>query len=76
MEEDRAQVDVGAAVEAELSADQHDQPRQPKKRFVGRKNAAAQTVLRADGVESVGSSGAIQGGPENLTYLVFRAKTC
>lgn len=67
MEEDRAQVDVGAAVEAELLADQHDQPRQPKKRFVGRKNAAAQTVSRADGVESVESSGAIQGVHGNTT---------
>ncbi len=62
MEEDRAQVDVGGAVEAELSVDRHEQSRQPKKRFVGRKTAAARTGSHGDGVES---NGAIQGVPEN-----------
>ena len=65
MEEDRAKVDVGAAVEAELSADRQEQPRVPKKRFIGRKTAAAQEGLQADGVESVENNGAIQGMPEN-----------
>jgi len=63
MEEDRAQVDVGGAVEAELPIDQHEQSRQPKKRFVGRKTAAARTGSHANEVES---NGAIQGVPEKI----------
>ncbi|KAI9873145.1 MAG: Diphthamide biosynthesis protein 1 [Pleopsidium flavum] len=60
MEEDRAQVDVGATVEAELSADQHEPPRLPKKRFIGRKAAAARAGTQAGVNESVEDSGAIQ----------------
>ena len=61
MEEDRAQVDFGAAVEAELAADRYEQSRQPKKRFVGRKAAAARTGSQADGIKAVENNGAIQG---------------
>ncbi len=61
MEEDRAQVDIGVAVEAELAAARHEQPRLPKKRFVGRKEAAARVEKLANEDRSVENSGAIQG---------------
>ncbi len=61
MEEDRAQVDIGAAVEAEIPVTQHEPSRLPKKRFVGRKAAAARAGQQADKVEPLESSGAIQG---------------
>jgi len=54
MEDDRAEVDLGIAADIE----EQDTRRQPKKRFVGRKQAAAAAI---NGPASVEDSGAIQG---------------
>ena len=61
MEDDRAQVDVGAAMNVELAADQQEQSRRPRRRFVGRKTAAAQAGSNIGTIGSVENSGAIQG---------------
>lgn len=59
MEQDRAQTDVGKAVDAEFNAENQQKQRQPRKRFIGRKEAAAER--RADTNETIEDSGAIQG---------------
>lgn len=59
MEEDRAQTDLGVAVDVEERLEEEAQ-RQPKKRFVGRKQAA-EAALRNGTNASVEDSGAIQG---------------
>ena len=58
MEDDRAQVDLGIAVDVEAS--QQETLRQPKKRFVGRKQAA-EAAERNGPDTNVEESGAIQG---------------
>lgn len=40
MESDRAQADLGEAVVVELAADEQSKPKQPKKRYIGRKAAS------------------------------------
>lgn len=60
MEDDRAQTDLGIAAdieEAHYAAE--PVPKQPKKRFVGRRTANAS--VRNDGNTSIEDSGAIQG---------------
>lgn len=61
MEEDRAQVDLGVAVDVEERLEEAAvQQRQPKKRFVGRRQAA-EAALKNGPTSSVEDSGAIQG---------------
>ena len=61
MEEDRAQVDLGVAVDVEERLEEAAaQQRQPKKRFVGRRQAA-EAALKNGPNSSVEDSGAIQG---------------
>ena len=76
MEEDRAQVDVGVAVEAELAVDGHEHSRQPNRRFVGRKTAAARIAPHTEGFESIENNGAIQGMPESIARWVSYAEAC
>jgi hypothetical protein len=59
MEEDRAQVDLGVAVDIEERLKEPTIPRQPKKRFVGRRQAAE--AASKNGPTSIEESGAIQG---------------
>lgn len=62
MEDERAQVDLGIAADIEHS--QADAaPRQPKKRFVGRKQAAEAALKNGGGPSnsSLEDSGAVQG---------------
>ena len=61
MEIDRAQADLGEAVDAELSASKPDAPKQPKKRFIGRKAATEQAEKNGGSNGTIGDSGAIQG---------------
>lgn len=63
MKDDRAQVDLRIA--AEIEETQDAAPRQPKKRFVGRKQAA-EAALRNGAASSVEESGAVQS-----QYTVF-----
>jgi hypothetical protein len=59
MEEDRAQVDLGVAVDTEEILEEPVVPRQPKKRFVGRRQAAE--AASKNGPTSIEESGTIQG---------------
>lgn len=66
MEDDRAQVDLGIAadIEQEQESDPKPAPRQPKKRFVGRRTAAQTAASKngtASGSGSIEDAGAIQG---------------
>lgn len=61
MEEDRAQVDLGGAVDAELGLENQQEQKQPRKRFVGRKEAAERAEKRSDTNGTIEDSGAIQG---------------
>lgn len=61
MEEDRAQVDIGTAVEAELRPGTQDIPKQPRRRFVGGKTAAANAQKKAEASGHVEDSTAVQG---------------
>lgn len=61
MEEDRAQVDLGGAVDAELGPENQQKQKQPRKRFVGRKEAAERAEKRSDTNGTIEDSGAIQG---------------
>lgn len=60
MEDDREQTDLGPTVSADLNGDAAPEPRQPKKRFIGRR--AAEERATAKGVESgIEDSNAVQG---------------
>ena len=61
MEVDRAQSDLGEAVDAELSAEHQQKQKQPRKRFIGRKEAAERAEKRGDTNKTIEDSGAIQG---------------
>ena len=61
MEEDRAQVDVGKAVDAELETEKLSETRLPKKRFIGRRAAAELAQRKGDSNGAIEDSGAIQG---------------
>jgi 2-(3-amino-3-carboxypropyl)histidine synthase len=66
MEKDRAQVDLGVAVDVEEKLEEAAAQRQPKKRFVGRRQA---TEAASNGPNaSVEDSGVIQG---NSGYLIY-----
>lgn len=58
MEDDRAQVDLGVAVDVEERLEEVAAQRQPKKRFVGRRAAAASSSETNGNVEH---NGAIEG---------------
>jgi 2-(3-amino-3-carboxypropyl)histidine synthase len=69
MEEDRAQVDLGVAVDIEERLEEATAQRQPKKRFIGRRQATE--VASKNGPNaSVEDSGAIQGisNPVNIIF--------
>ena len=59
MEDDRAQVDLGVAVDVEASLEEAAAQRQPKKRFVGRRAAEAASSSGSNG--NAEHNGAIEG---------------
>ncbi|KAK8230142.1 diphthamide biosynthesis protein 1 [Phyllosticta paracitricarpa] len=63
MEEDRAATNLGPEPVEELNGEQSTAPRQPKRRFVGRKTAAGTAAARSnpDPNANIEDSGAIQG---------------
>lgn len=61
MEEDRAQADLGEVVDAEVCAEKQGKQKQPKKRFIGRKEAAERAEKRGDTNGTIEDSAAIQG---------------
>lgn len=68
MEEDRAQVDLGIAVDVEELLEESAVQRQPKKRFVGRRTAdAASSSLQQSNPEH---NGAIEGKSISVASLL------
>lgn len=72
MEADRAQTDLGEAVNVELEADSQDSPKQPKKRFIGRKAAAERAKQDGSSRRTIEDSGAIQGLFRNVYLGCYR----
>ncbi|KAI9852429.1 MAG: Diphthamide biosynthesis protein 1 [Thelocarpon superellum] len=62
MEEDRDQVDIGRAVEAELLSGSNPSQRQPRRRFVG-KRSTVESASQASSKGTIEESGAIQVAP-------------
>ena len=62
MEDDRALVDLGIAVDIEERQEEVPAQKQPKKRFVGRRQAA-EAASRNGANTSVEDSGAVTGNP-------------
>ena len=61
MEDDRADVNVGEFIDAELGMEEKQPVRQPKRRFIGRKEAA-ERAERTSGTNAImEDSGALQG---------------
>ena len=60
MEEDRAQANLGEGQEAELENLLTERPKQPKKRFVGRRTAE-KAWKQPNGDGAIEDSGAVQG---------------
>ena len=61
MESDRAIADLGEAIDVELGMDQKQQTRQPKRRFIGRKEAAERAEQTGVGATTLEESAAVQG---------------
>lgn len=57
MEVDRSQADIGIADNAEGEAEKEEKPRQPRKRFVGRRAAAEK---KSDSTGAIEDSGGVQ----------------
>lgn len=60
MEDDRAQVNVGDAVNAENGVEKQEPPKQPRRRFVGRKTAAANAQKNAEANGHIEDGTAVQ----------------
>jgi len=67
MEDDRAQVGLGTAVNVEEMEEEVAVLRKPKKRFVGRRQAA-EAASKTDTNGNVESSGSIQGN-KHISFL-------
>jgi len=61
MESDRAQTDLGKVHIEQVDAEKQEKPKQPKKRFIGRKAAAENAERRGDPNGTIEDSGAVQG---------------
>ena len=66
MEEDRAETNLGQAVDVEQSI--KEVPRQPKKRFIGRRAAAERPAERGSTTGTIEESGAIQSPSSSTNY--------
>lgn len=63
MESDREQADLGPCIAADLNEESAPVPRQPKKRFIGRRAATERAAAKgeANGAGGIEDSGAVQG---------------
>lgn len=61
MEEDRAQTDLGVTRDLDFGAEKQETQKQPRKRFIGRKEAAERAEKRGDPNGTIEDTGAIQG---------------
>lgn len=64
MENDRARTGLGESVISEIDAEKQEKPKQPKKRFIGRRAAAENAEQRGHSNDTIENSGAVRG----LTY--------
>ncbi|KAL8977704.1 MAG: hypothetical protein Q9205_006548 [Flavoplaca limonia] len=71
MEQDHAQADIGAAVEAGLSGRKQDIPKQPTRRFIGRKTAEANARNKAERHGHIEESTAVQVAQPRRTARVL-----
>ncbi|KAL9004496.1 MAG: hypothetical protein Q9188_002698 [Gyalolechia gomerana] len=71
MESDRAQVNVGDAVNAEFGEEKQEQPKQPRRRFIGRKAAAANAHKNAGASGHIEDSAAVQVAQPRRTARVL-----
>jgi 2-(3-amino-3-carboxypropyl)histidine synthase len=60
MEADRAEVDVGVAVDVEAKSGEPSAYRQPKKRFIGRRQAAELAARNKGDSSAIEESGVLQ----------------
>lgn len=81
MEEDRARADLGEAFDAEINAESHQKLKEPRKRFIGRKEAAERAEKRGTTNGTIEDSGAIQSMPRRsssanpiMTFYSFATK--
>ena len=65
MEADRAEVNLDSGPDPQASAELVERPKQPRKRFVGRKAATEQQIKSENAVED---SGALQGKIKIISY--------
>ena len=64
MEDDRSGANIGIAIDTEYEAEMEEKPRQPRKRFVGRRAAvenAEKKEKKGDSSGAIEESGAVQG---------------
>ncbi len=61
MEEDRAEADVGPVIDPVVPGAKQETPKQPSRRFVGRKTVAVSAHKRAETNGHIESSTAVQG---------------
>ena len=74
MEEDRAQVDLGIAADMEANQEQPEVSRIPKKRFVGRRQAAENAAKDSSYGTNNANSDAIQGRISQLGSKSFMSR--
>lgn len=68
MEEDRVQVDLGGAINDGLDEEKQEKPKQPRKRFIGRRTAAEHAERTSHTNGTIEDSCAVQ-GRFSLTYI-------
>jgi hypothetical protein len=74
MEDDRAATNLGPEVDEGISEEPTVAPKQPRRRFVGRKTAEKAGELQADPNANIEDSSAIQ-GVRRLGYLICTCNT-
>ena len=61
MDADRAEADIGESIIPELRVEKDEKPKQPRKRFIGRRAAAEKAEQRNGPNGTIEENGAIQG---------------
>jgi 2-(3-amino-3-carboxypropyl)histidine synthase len=71
MEEDRLQTNLGPDIGADLESEVTATPKQPKRRFIGRR-AAEKAIQSSSANESIEESGAVQGALTGFSVICPR----
>ena len=75
MEKDRAQADIGMAIDAEYDREKQEKSKQPRKRFVGRRTAAELAERTGHSTENLENNGAVQGRSYHAHDSCFLIRT-